>query len=220
MAIRSSILAACLLTTFYCLPAFAEEDAASPTDGDWSGYYLGTALAFSGGENKWVQGTSDLELVPGSWSGALMVLSLGRTWQKGSLTYGAQLSYGLSSFSASPTSALFVTCSIACETIASDLITLRGRAGFAAGRMHYFASGGFARADVTATNQAGAIIVQEDTLTGWTAGLGAERMINDELSVSATYDRVDLGTMDVPWVAAGQTDVNLDLFQLGMNYHW
>jgi opacity protein-like surface antigen len=178
MAIRSSILAACLLTTFHCLPAFAEEDAASPTDGDWSGYYLGTALAFSGGENKWIQGTSDLELVPGSWS------------------------------------------SIACETIASDLITLRGRAGFAAGRMHYFASGGLARADVTATNQAGAIIVQEDTLTGWTAGLGAERMINDELSLSVTYDRVDLGTMDVPWVSAGQTDVNLDLFQLGMNYHW
>lgn len=219
MAIRSGILAAGLLTPLLCLPSVAQEST-YPAVGDWSGYYFGTAIAFSGGENKWYQGTSDLELVPGSWGGSLMVLSLGHNWQTGSFIYGAELSYGLSSFSASPTSAVYITCSIACETIASDLLTLRGRAGFAAGRMHYFASGGLARADVTATNQAGAILVQQETLRGWTAGLGAERMITDDLSVSATYNRVDLGTMEVPWVAAGQTDVSLDLFQLGMNYRW
>jgi outer membrane immunogenic protein len=216
MAVVSRTVAAFLLLAATSGPALAED----PADMDWSGSYLGTALAVSGGENKWIQGTSDLELVPGSWSGALMVLSLGRTWQRGSLTYGTQLSYGLGSFSANPTSALFITCSIACETSASDLVTLRGRAGFAAGRMHYFASGGLARANVTATNQAGAVIVREDILSGWTAGLGFERIISDDASLSVTYDRVDLGTMDVPWVAAGQTDVNLDLFQVGMNYHW
>lgn len=187
---------------------------------DWSGLYFGFALATPRGDNTWRQASDGLELVPGPWNGEAMVLSLGRDWQSGSLTYGAQLSVGNGDFSANPTNAAFINCS-ACASRVSDVITLRGRVGLATGQFHVFATGGIARANVTATNIFGLQSVREATMTGWTAGIGVERLIGDNLSLSVSYDRLDLGTLDLPvYLPTAQTDITLGLVQVGMNVRW
>lgn len=187
---------------------------------DWSGLYFGFALATPRGDNSWRQASDGLELVPGPWDGEAMMLSLGRDWQSDRLTYGAQVSVGNGDFSASPTNAAFISCS-ACASRLSDLITLRGRLGLATGQFLVFATGGVARANFTATNVFGLQSVREATMTGWTAGLGVERMIGDNLSLSVSYDYLDFGKLDLPvYLPTAQTDVTLGLVQVGLNVHW
>lgn len=229
MAFRSSSLAAGLLAVVIAHPALAEDAAppdvslitvANPEIQDWSGTYFGFALATPRGDNTWRQASDGLELVPGDWTGSAMVLSLGHGWQSNRLTYGAQISYGKGQYSADPTDAIFISCAT-CSTTASDLIRVTGRVGFAAGQTHFFADGGLARANVTATNLFGLIVVGDKSMTGWTAGLGVEQRIGDNLSLSVSYDHVDLGTLDLPtFLPTGQTDVDLDLMQVGMNLRW
>jgi opacity protein-like surface antigen len=229
MSFGPSAIAAGLLSFAICQSALAggptDPDAApdviaTAPPADWSGLYFGAALATPRGDNTWRQASDGLELVPGSWTGSLMVLSVGRDWQKERLTYGAQLSYGNGDFSASPTSATFISCSI-CATEVSNLITLRGRVGIAAGQMRFFAAGGLAHANVTATNLSGLIVVREAALTGWTAGIGVERLIGENLSLAVSYDHVDLGALDLPtYLPTGETEVDFGMMQVGMNVRW
>ncbi|MDP3194457.1 outer membrane protein [Tabrizicola sp.] len=187
---------------------------------DWSGFYIGIAAARPRGDNTWRLNDLDLSLIPSDWSGTLPILTLGRDWQRGRLTFGAALSLANGEISASPQSDLFLSC-FRCDTVVSDLITLRGRAGLATGKMHYFATGGFAQADVAGTSGAGATTVNSATLTGWTLGLGVERRIAEKLSLTASYDHADLGALDLSGHVAG-TDSSIDfsLMQIGVNYRW
>jgi opacity protein-like surface antigen len=219
MAIRPSILAAGLLTALQCAPAFAE-DATSPSDVDWSGYYFGAALGTPRDDNNWrIEGTS-LALIPGRWRGSEVVLTFGRDWRRDNLVFGASLSVGNDQFLAQPTSAIFFTC-VNCQTVASDLVTLRGRVGLVTGNTLFFASGGFARANATAANVGGVVVVGSDTLTGWSAGVGVERRLGESLSLSVAYDRVDLGALDLSDYNPGAvSDVGFGRMQVGMNFHW
>lgn len=219
MSIRSSIPAAGLLTAFLCLPALAQ-DAASLAQVDWSGLSFGFALATPRGGNYWREDSSGLELVSDPWNGSAMVVSLGRDWQKGKLTYGAQLSYGDGRYTAEPGDALFINCA-GCATEASDVLTLTGRVGFAAGQTRFFATGGAARANVTATNTFGLQVLADTAKTGWTLGVGVEQLVGDGLSLAVSYDRVDLGTLPLPaYLPTGQTDVVFGRVQVGMNLRW
>ncbi|WP_137112168.1 outer membrane protein [Rhodobacter sp. SY28-1] len=229
MAYRSGSLAAGLLAVVIADLALAEDAAppdVSPTPvanrviQDWSGTYFGFALATPRGDNTWRQASDGLELVPGDWNGSAMVVSLGHSWQSDRLTYGAQISFGSGQYSADPTSATFISCA-ACSTTASDLLRLTGRFGFATGQTHFFANGGLAKANVTATNLFGLLVVADQSMTGWTAGLGVEQRIGENLSLSVSYDHADLGTLDLPtYLPTGQTEVNIDLMQVGMNVRW
>jgi opacity protein-like surface antigen len=187
---------------------------------DWSGTYVGIAAAAVNGDNFWRRASDGLELAPSPWEGNLVSLTLGHDWQSNRLTYGALLSIGQGTFTASPANGLFINC-VECQTIAEDLMTLRGKVGFTTGQMQFFATGGLARADVTATNLFGLIIVADTAMTGWTAGIGVERRISDKLSVALSYDHVDLGTLPLPiYLPTGETDVDFGLMQVGLNLRW
>lgn len=187
---------------------------------DWSGPYLGFALTTPRGGNAWASRELDLSLVPDGWDGSAVVLTLGHDWQRGKLTYGALLSVSNGDYSAAPTNAPFINCAD-CDTRVSDLITLRGRAGFVAGQTLFFASGGLAHANVTATNLFGLWVIGDTGMTGWTAGLGLERRLGENLSFTMSYDHVDLGTMDLPdYLPTGYTDIDLGIVQVGMNVRW
>lgn len=72
-----------------------------------------------------------------------------------------------------------------------------------------------------AANLDGAVTVGDDTLTGWVAGLGVEHMVADGLSLSLTYDRVDLGPLDLSaYFPSTVSDVRFDKLQVGMNFRW
>ena len=218
MAVVSRTVAACLLAAVTCLPAQAE-DTAAPAD--WSGYHFGFALGTPRGDNTWRQSTDGQELAPGDWKGSAMVLSFGRDWQSDQMTYGAQISYGEGSYTAVPTDFAFISCP-SCRTTASDLLRLTGRVGFATGQTHLFASGGFARANVLATRLSGLLVDANTTMTGWTLGFGVEQRIGENLSLAVSYDHVDFGTLPLPTYVPpnGETIVELDVLQVGMNVRW
>jgi outer membrane immunogenic protein len=220
MAVVSRTVAACLLAAATCLPARAEDPATADT-ADWSGYHFGFALGTPRGDNTWRQSTDGQELAPGDWKGSAMVLSFGRDWQSDQMTYGAQISYGEGSYTAVPTDFAFISCP-SCRTTASDLLRLTGRVGFATGQTHLFASGGFARANVLATRLSGLLVDANTTMTGWTLGFGVEQRIGENLSLAVSYDHVDFGTLPLPTYVPpnGETIVELDVLQVGMNVRW
>jgi opacity protein-like surface antigen len=219
MANRPSTLAACLLASLYCLPALAE-DTSSPAEVDWSGYYVGAAIGTPNGTNTWEVHNLALELVPGKWSGTSVVLSFGRDWQVGRLTYGGLFTLDAGLVAASPNSAFFFTCSN-CQTTVEDLKAIKGRVGLAAGASHFFATGGYAQAHVGATNVGGAVPINNDTLDGWTLGVGVERRIGEGLSLALTYDHFDLGALDLSaYVPQTSSDISLDLMQVGLTARW
>lgn len=187
---------------------------------DWTGFYVGIAAAQPTGDNTWDLPSLELWLVPGDWSGTRPILTLGHDWQRGRLTFGAALSLGSGEIAAAPQSDVFFTC-FRCETVVGDLITLRGRAGLAAGKTLFYASGGFAQAKVSGTSGGGLTTVNSDRLTGWTLGLGVERQIGDRISLTASYDHTDLGSIDLSRHVAGTvSDIDFGLMQIGVNYRW
>lgn len=219
MANRPNTLAVCLLTTLLCLPALAQE-ADPPADVDWSGYYIGAAIGTANDTNTWVVPNLALELVPGQWAGTSVILSFGRDWQAGNMTYGGLFTLDAGRVAASPTSAFFFTC-ISCETTVEDLKAIKGRVGLAKGASHFFATGGFAQARVAATNVGGAVLINNDTLDGWTLGVGVERRIGEGLSLALSYDHFDLGALDLSaYVAQAETDISFDLMQVGLTARW
>lgn len=217
MTYRPNRLAAGLLVLALSSPAVAE---GPDTPVDWSGLSFGFALATPRDGNFWRQASDGLELESAPWEGSAMVLSLGHDWQKGMLTYGAQLAYGNGKYSAQPGDAEFISCA-GCATEAADVFTLTGRIGIAAGQTRVFATGGVARANVTATNTFGLQAYADTEMTGWTLGFGVEQQIGDGLSLAVSYDRVDLGTLPLPaYLPTGETDVVFGRMQVGMNVHW
>lgn len=221
MAVVSRAVAACMLMAAACLPAHAEDPASVSAPADWSGFHFGFALATPRGDNTWRQATDGLALVPDAWDGSAMVLSFGRDWQKNNLTYGAQISYGEGSYTAVPTDADFISCST-CRTTASDLLRLTGRVGYATGQTHLFATGGIAKANVLATRLTGLLVDANTSMTAWTLGVGVEQRIGEKLSLSLTYDHMDFGTLPLPLYVPpnGETVVELDVLQVGMNVRW
>lgn len=220
MAVVSRTLAACLLMAATSLPALAQ-DTATPSPAEWSGYHFGFALGTPRGDNTWRQASDGQQLVPGDWQSSAMALSFGRDWQSNRLTYGAEVSYGNGTYTAVPTNEVFITCDL-CRTRASDLLRLTGRVGFAVGATHVYASGGLAKANVLATRQNGNLIDANASMTGWTAGVGVEQRIGENLSLALSYDHVDLGTLSLPLYnpPTGETHVEIDVLQVGMNVRW
>lgn len=205
-------------------PVLAEEPApaaAPAATNDWSGYFIGLASARPSGDNAWdLPALEDHALVPDSWTGRLTTVTLGHDWQRGRLTFGTAISRSNGEITAAPQPGIYLLCND-CNTIVSDLTTLRARAGIAAGKTHLFATGGYARADVAGTSGGGQTTVNGATLTGWTLGLGVERQISSRLSLTASYDHTDLGTITLDRHVPGTiAEIDFDLMQFGLTYRW
>jgi outer membrane immunogenic protein len=60
---------------------------------------------------------------------------------------------------------------------------------------------------------------------GWTAGLGAEMKVTDNISIKAEYDYVDLGTRTAPAGTVATTEdtdisVAFSAARFGLNFHF
>lgn len=188
---------------------------------DWSGYYVGLSATQPTGDNYWDRpALGDHATLSDDWSGTLPILTVGRDWQRGGLTFGAAFSLSSGEITAAPQPGIYLLCND-CDTIVSDLMTLRARAGLAAGKMHFFATGGFAEADVAGTSGGGQTTVNSGTLSGWTLGLGVERRLGEKISLTAGYDHFDLGAITLERHNPGAiSKIEFGLMQLGVNYRW
>ncbi len=228
----SRLLAPTLLVALTCatIPAHAGGPASIPDEApveptlaseDWDGLHFGIAIAKPLGDNAYGERSGPAESAAGDWSGNLPTLSLGHDWQRGGLVYGVTLAAAGGDMSAVPTPGAGFACA-GCETTVENLVTLQGRLGFATGKTLLFASAGAARAKVAATALSGGSPLGDDSLSGWTAGIGVERFVGQKVTISAEYLKTDLGRMELPTNCGFQcyTDVDFGQLKLGVNYRW
>jgi outer membrane immunogenic protein len=195
---------------------------------DWSGFYLGghAGVAFTSSEST-VPGLGVVAVGPGSLidttteflehsaSGFAGGGHLG--WQKqwGNIVAGLEVAYtALDADITSHTSILGVP--VARSTEVSNLLLVTGRLGYANDNILAYAKGGYASAEVEFDLRVGAPGVvgsSSDREHGWTAGVGLEYAIRDNVILGVEYNyvhfNVDSRTL-VP-ITAIANDAGVDL---------
>jgi outer membrane immunogenic protein len=236
------ILAAVVLSTFaYGYAAAADLPPAPPRAAaayipivapvyNWSGIYVGINGGWGFGTAKWTAiGVGATATGSNSDNGGVVGGTLGVNWQAGAFVLGGEADFDYSGVNTG-TSQTVCNIGITCQTGNNWLSTVRGRVGFAADRVLFYATAGGAFANVqTALNG----VTTTHTRTGWTAGLGAEYAFADNWTAKIEYLYVDLGNKAVtctatvgvcapPAVGVGPINVQAglteNLVRAGVNY--
>ena len=105
---------------------------------------------------------------------------------------------------------------------------VRGRVGYAFGRLMPYVTGGFAwgHTHIDINDPGGGDIIARPGhyQTGWTAGLGLEYAVSGNWTAKAEYEYVDLARRTYDLSGFGLTNVSVDprihLFKLGLNYQF
>jgi opacity protein-like surface antigen len=167
------------------------------------------------------------------FAGHLLGGQVGYNLQHGRVVYGIEADYGFSNARGGvscPNQFIFT-----CEGEMQRLASIAGRLGITWGRALFYAKGGVAFGEVTASIHDNPVLVPpvglSDTkwMTGWIAGGGMEFALTDRWSAKAEYQHYDLGkktftTFDgtlFPGPLTGQADVDVqgDSVRIGINYH-
>ena len=177
---------------------------------NWTGFYVG-AMGGYASEN-----TSDPFGIKGGFGGG----TIGYNWQFNQFVVGVEADGAGADINNSVT-ALGVTVAAKADALA----TFRGRAGVAFDQVLLYGTGGLAVADVKVSASApGVAISDSKTLTGWTAGAGAEWMFLPHWSAKAEYLYRSFSSQNFfvaqipPGIPTGT--VNINSGQVGINFHF
>jgi len=102
--------------------------------------------------------------------------------------------------------------------------TIRGRLGFAAENFLIYGTAGvaFAGVDGAIANEVDEdLYYSDDVRTGWVAGVGAEMMVTDAISIKGEYLYHDFG--DMTWSSDDDSigsDFNVQTVKVGLNFHF
>ncbi len=192
---------------------------------DWSGFYAGVLAGYGSGELKGATPAGAFASTT-SFSGALLGGALGANYQTGSFVVGVEGDVAWSGMTGSKAcvGAPAQTCSIDVHWMS----TLRARAGYTIDDLMVFATAGLSMANGTAkTSPASGGTTGSDTQTfvGWAAGLGAEYMVAENVSLKLDYLYSDWGSRTSPinTVAAGSAYVGSPTshaVRVGLNYRF
>jgi len=240
---RSLLVGASLIamaSTAYAADLIVDEAPApvvSAAAYDWSGFYIGASAGFASGTVDWTgdyYDASDLLLggEEGSFdvSGWTLGLQAGANVQFDSFVLGVEgdISWANIEGEGDPIDPLSADPSIPSTTI--DWIgSLRGRAGVAVDQILLYGTAGFAFAGGTLgiTNLDGAGDDRETdiTATGWTAGVGAEFAVTDNVSLKAEYlytsltaDEEEFGDVLPADHLTTNADIGIHSVKVGLNY--
>src|SRR5215510_3139409 len=164
---------------------------------DWSGVYAGghLGMAFTGSESTIL----GLGIIQHTASGVAGGVHLG--WQKqwGNIIAGVEVTYtALDADITSHTSVLGVPVARSSEV--SNLVTVTGRLGYAQDNLLAYVKAGYASADVELGLRVGDPIPatgsSSDREQGWTAGVGLEYAIRDNIILGVEYNYVRLSVDD------------------------
>ncbi len=156
---------------------------------NWAGVYIGLNGGWGFGKSQWTVGT--LTSSPSN-NGGVIGGTLGVNFQSGAFVFGAE---GDFDWSAINTGTSVTVCQVigTCQTGNNWLSTFRGRVGFAADRVLFYATAGGAFANVQTTING---VTNSNTQAGWTAGLGVEGAFAENWTAKVEYLYVDLGTFN------------------------
>jgi outer membrane immunogenic protein len=186
---------------------------------NWTGFYLGINGGWGFGKSDWNL-PNGLPGAPGSLdtgsfnvNGGLVGGTVGFNWQSDWFVAGLEGDFDGSWMNGTAS----ICGTVACETKNTWLATIRGRVGYAADRVLFYATGGGAFGDVvvnTTTNW------QSADKTGWTAGAGIEGAFSEHWTARLEYLYVDLQNSSFTPAAGFPVNVkfNANLIRTGVDY--
>ena len=175
--------------------------------GDWAGGYVGASIGYSfGGDdeigfdyyNNNAHSGRETKLGSADVKGVTGALQLGYRWQRNNWVYGPELSYEGGSVDAEED----IVADGDAATLTSEvnsIISLRFKTGYLVNpQTLVYGTVGVTHGDFDYTLASGDDKITEGyTRSGWSAGLGAERLINDRWSMFAEWEYRDFGKEDV-----------------------
>lgn len=187
---------------------------------NWSGFYTGVFLGYA-------EDSIDVDDIGGvglddepNPKGALGGIAAGYNFQSGNWVYGVEADIAATDLNDSGS---VDVPAVDAEVDVKSMATLRGRVGYDMGRWMPYATAGFAAAEADySVAGAGVSIDDGDTLTGYTAGFGAEYAINDNWSAKGEYLYTDLKGEFEGGAGIGDTDVDHEIHAVraGLNYRF
>lgn len=193
-AFALGLLAAVATTSVMAADLIVEEPIAEVAlaSYDWNGFYVGAQVG--GG---W--GTFDREIIPTpdfqnsfDASGWLVGVHAGANFQMDSFVLGIEGDVNWTNISGDDAGAGGTLDTVTINALGS----LRARAGFAIDSVLLYATAGIAAGSVTAENLSGVPTEVSAVHVGWTAGLGAEVGVTEDIRLRAEYRYYDLGTQE------------------------
>jgi outer membrane immunogenic protein len=168
---------------------------------NWAGVYIGINGGWGWGNAKFTANTTTpVGVIQGSPNdnGGVVGGTLGVNWQASAFVFGVEGDWDYSAINTG-TSATICTFSGTCQTGNNWLATLRGRLGYAADRVLFYATGGGAFANVQTVFNG---VTTSHNQAGWTAGAGLEWAFADNWTAKIEYLYVNLGNGTVNCINA------------------
>ncbi|MBC7137873.1 MAG: porin family protein [Defluviimonas sp.] len=191
---------------------------------DWTGFYSGVFLGYADDDAD-VDDEGDIALddQPNP-SGALGGIAAGYNFQSGKWVYGIEADIAATDLN--DTSSIGLPDDLPdaeFEIDINSMATLRGRVGYDMGRWMPYATAGVAAADADYTLDTPTGSVEDDNgMTGYTVGFGAEYAINERWSAKGEYLYTSLeGEFEGDGVV-DDTDVDHEIHTVraGLNYRF
>jgi outer membrane immunogenic protein len=167
----------------------------------WSGLYMGVQLGYAGGNTEAQSGPNGgfnqaYDYKSSGWLGGAHV---GYNVQRGNLVYGLEADLEKAGQNGKGTGSLGFPHSTEIDWQGS----LRGRLGLAFDRTLIYGTAGWAFGDVKIDK---GFTSYSDVRNGWTAGVGLEHMLTNNLSARIEYRYTDFGRADFGNTAINSTD--------------
>jgi outer membrane immunogenic protein len=223
LALTVSLLA----TTSYAADAVVEKVVVLDEAYNWSGVYIGVQAGYGWVDNEYGYEVNTVDFDSEGFVGGLTV---GANWQNAALVFGVEADVSYSDMNGSLVDPL-IGAPCTNEGCTADIEwfgTGRARVGYAFDNFLPYITGGFAVGRVEGTADLAACgltpCFYDDTEWGWTAGLGVEWGVTQQISVKGEYLHVDLGSPDfnnAPGFGAARVDdITFDTVRIGVNYRF
>ena len=199
---------------------------------NWTGCYVGAEGGGTWGRSRQTNldpatGAPRDITNPFDMSGGLVGGTVGCNYQVSNFVFGAEGDGSWTNASGSSHNILPFNTASTASTYERAFYTMRGRAGIAFDRVLIYGTGGAAAADVGISASAPLLFgSQNQTVWGWTAGVGIEWAFVQNWSVKAEYLYADFGNpaffnpAPAPAFAnrAGGVHLTDDIVRVGVNY--
>lgn len=194
MSLKSTLFASVAISAMVT-GALASDDFSTQTGNsyDWSGFYVGVLAGYGFGEYPAESGSGTIKdsvFIHGGMLGA----AAGGNVQFDKFVLGVE---GDIVWSGASASGLCTPANSTCNVDIDWMGSIRGRAGVALDHLLLFGTAGVAFGGATASVSpptAGTTGSDTQTYVGWTAGLGAEYAVTENIRLKAEYSYTDLGS--------------------------
>jgi len=185
--------------------------AAAPT-GDWGGAYVGAHLGYAWGDVDYIVigpdfgDTYDL-------AGWYLGIQGGYNWQMDGFVLGLEGDVSLGDVLSDEDLSGFIDRQI------NWTASLRARAGVSFDAFLLYGTAGVAVAN--STSELFGFVDDTQTHVGWTAGVGAEVMVAEDVSAKLEYRYTDYGSAEYDYgFLATDSDITTHTVEAGVNFHF